>query len=55
MLSTWSTSKSEPVRRRVRGRKEEEMVEKPGVIANYMKNMRGVDTADQYCVTYCFL
>jgi hypothetical protein len=33
MLSTWSTSKSEPVRRKVRGRKEE-MVEKPSVIAN---------------------
>jgi hypothetical protein len=27
MLSTWSASKSEPVRRKVRGRKEEEMVE----------------------------
>ena len=55
MLSTWSTSKSEPVRRKVRGREEEEMVEKPSVIANYMKNMGGVDTADQYCATYCFL
>lgn len=55
VLSTWSTSKSEPVRRKVRGRKEEEMVEKPSVIANYMKNMGGVDTADQYCATYCFL
>jgi len=55
MLSTWSTSKSEPVRRKVRGRKEEEMVEKPSVIANCMKNMGGVDTADQYCATYCFL
>lgn len=55
VLSTWSTSKSEPVRRKVRGRKEEEMVEKPSVIANYMKNMGGVDTADQYCGTYCFL
>jgi hypothetical protein len=54
MLSTWSTSKSEPVRRKVRGRKEEEMVEKPSVIANYVKNMGRVDTADQYCVTYCF-
>ena len=54
MLSTWSTSKSEPVRRKVRGRKEE-MVEKPSVIANYMKNMGGVHTADQYCATYCFL
>jgi len=39
MLSTWSTSKSEPVSRKVRGRKEEEMVEKPSVIANCMKNM----------------
>ena len=55
MLSTWSTLKSEPVRRKVRGRKEEEMVEKPSIIANYMKNMGGVDTADQYCATYCFL
>ena len=53
MLSTWSTSKSEPVRRKVRGRKEE-MVEKPSVIANYM-NMGGVNTADQYCATCCFL
>jgi hypothetical protein len=49
-----STSKSQPVRRKVGDRKEE-MVEKPSVIANYMKNMGGVDTADQYCVTYCFL
>jgi len=55
MLSTWNMSISEPVWRKVRGRKEEEMVEKPSVIANYMKNMDGVDTADQYCVTYCFL
>jgi hypothetical protein len=55
MLSTWSISKSESVRRKVRGRKEEEMVEKPSVIANYMKNMGGVDTADQDCATYCFL
>ena len=31
------------------------MVEKPSVIANYMKNMGGVDTADHYCTTYCFL
>jgi hypothetical protein len=31
------------------------MVEKPSVIANYMKNMGGVDTADQYCETCCFL
>jgi hypothetical protein len=29
MLSIWSTSKSQPVRRKVRGRKEEDMVEKP--------------------------
>jgi hypothetical protein len=31
------------------------MVEKPSVIANYIKNMGGVHTADQYCATYCFL
>jgi hypothetical protein len=31
------------------------MVEKPSVIANYMKNKGGVDTADQYCATYFFL
>jgi hypothetical protein len=55
MLSTYSTFKSEPVRRKVRGRKEEEMVEKPSVIANYMTNISGVDTADQYCATYYFL
>jgi len=30
-------------------------MEKPSVIANYMKDMGGVDTADQYCATYCFL
>jgi hypothetical protein len=28
---------------------------KPSFIANYMKNMGAVDTADQYCATYCFL
>jgi len=31
------------------------MVEKTSVIAKYMKNIGGVDTADQYCATYCFL
>jgi hypothetical protein len=55
MLSTWSSSKSEPVRRKVRGKKEKEMVEKPSVVVNYMKNMDRVDTADQYFATYCFL
>jgi hypothetical protein len=50
-----STSKSEPVRRKVRGRKEDEMVEKPSVIVNYIKKMGGFDTADQYCATFCFL
>jgi hypothetical protein len=52
MLSTWSTCKSDSVRWKVRGRKEEEIVEKPSVIANYMKNMGGVDTADQYTVSF---
>jgi len=36
-------------------REKEEVVEKPSVIVNYMKNMGGVDNADQYMATYCFL
>jgi hypothetical protein len=35
--------------------KEEEVVDKPSVTVNYMENMGGVDTADQYMATYCFL
>jgi len=38
-----------------REKEEEEVVEKPSVIVNYNKNMGGVDTADQYMATYCFL
>jgi len=30
------------------------MEEKPSVIANYMKNMDGVISADQYCATVSF-
>jgi hypothetical protein len=55
MLSTWSTSKSEPVRRKVRGRKEEDMVEKPSFDCKLHEEHGRVDTADQYCATYCFL
>ena len=35
--------------------KEDEVVEKPSVIVNYMENMGGVDNADQYMATYYFL
>jgi hypothetical protein len=45
---------SEPVRVRVRG-KREEVMEKPSVILNYVENMDGVDNADRYMTTYCFL
>ncbi|KAL6417866.1 hypothetical protein ACFW04_012481 [Cataglyphis niger] len=31
------------------------MVKKPNIILNYIKNMGGVDQADQYASTYCFL
>jgi len=38
-----------------REKEEGEVVEKPSVNVNYKKNMGGVDTADQYMATYCFL
>ena len=38
-----------------REKEEGEVVEKPSVNVNYKKNMGGVDTADQYIATYCFL
>ncbi|KAI4497786.1 hypothetical protein M0802_007112 [Mischocyttarus mexicanus] len=31
------------------------MVKKPNIVVNYIKNMGGVDRADQYASTYCFL
>ena len=34
---------------------EQQNVEKPKVVINYTKSMGGVDRADQYASTYCFL
>ena len=31
------------------------MIKKPNIILNYIKYMGGVDRADQYASTYCFL
>lgn len=31
------------------------MVKKPNIVLNYIKYMGGVDRADQYASTYCFL
>jgi hypothetical protein len=56
MLSTWSTSASEPVRRKMKwSQGEQVIVHKPSVVVNYMKNMGSVETADQYTTSYCFL
>ena len=54
MLSTWSTSASEAVHRRTKSN-QVEVVHKPSVVVNYNKHMGGVDVADQYASTYCFL
>ncbi|XP_046827867.1 piggyBac transposable element-derived protein 4-like [Vespa crabro] len=42
------------VDRRVRGG-ELVRIQKPKIVIDYTKNMRGVDRADQYAATYCFL
>ncbi|KAL2731781.1 piggyBac transposable element-derived protein 4-like [Vespula squamosa] len=42
------------VHRRVRGG-ELVRIQKPKMVIDYTKNMRGVDRADQYAATYCFL
>lgn len=54
MLSTWGTSKSEFVRSRRFGNRAQPIL-KPCTIVQYNKNMGGVDLADQYTATYCFL
>ena len=46
LLSTWRTYMLEPVRRSVKGKTEEEVMEKPIVIVNYMENMGRMDTAE---------
>lgn len=32
-----------------------EVIEKPSVVVGYTKSMGGVDRADQYASSYCFL
>lgn len=54
VLSTWDTSATRNINRRVRGGGFIEL-EKPIAIINYNKYMCGVDIADQYTSTYCFM
>lgn len=53
-LTTWDNAGITPVKRILRGGVEV-TVKKPNVIINYIKYMGGVDRADQYASTYCFL
>ncbi|XP_045536705.1 piggyBac transposable element-derived protein 4-like [Papilio machaon] len=53
-LSTRNEAGLTSVDRRVRGG-ELVRIQKPKIVIDYTKNMRGVDRADQYAATYCFL
>ena len=53
-LSSWDVSGTEPVNRRVRGGNIQ-VIHKPHIIVNYNKYMGGVDRADSYATSYCFL
>nr|XP_034194964.1 piggyBac transposable element-derived protein 4-like [Osmia lignaria] len=54
MLSTCATSSSTTVTKRSRKEGRTHIV-KPDVVINYNKYMGGVDKADQYTGTYCFM
>jgi hypothetical protein len=54
MLSNWHSNETRVVNRIKRGGIEEEIV-KPEVVIDYTKYMGGVDRADHYTSTYCFL
>ncbi|XP_020297799.1 piggyBac transposable element-derived protein 4-like, partial [Pseudomyrmex gracilis] len=54
MLSTCATSSSKTVTKRSRKEGVTDTV-KPDVVLNYNKYMGGVDKADQYTGTYCFM
>lgn len=54
LLSTRNEAGLTSVDRRVRGG-ELVRIQKPKIVIDYTKNMRGVDRADQYAATYCFL
>lgn len=49
-LNTWKIPLSEPVKRRLKRKKE-----RPTVTVNCMKYKGGKDTTNQYTATYCFL
>lgn len=54
LLSNWHTNDSKTVTGIIRGGNVEEII-KPVSIIDYTKNMRGVDIADQYAASYCFM
>ncbi|CAK9809212.1 PiggyBac transposable element-derived protein 4 [Anthophora quadrimaculata] len=54
LLSTRNEAGLMSIHRRVRGG-ELVRIQKPKMVIDYTKNMRGVDRADQYAATYCFL
>lgn len=54
ILSSWDVSGTQPINRRVRGGNIQ-VIDKPTVIVNYNKYMGGVDRADSYSASYCFL
>lgn len=53
-LTNWNNAGMTPVKRILRGGVEV-TVKKPNVVIDYIKHMGGVDRADQYASTYCFL
>lgn len=54
LLSNWHNNKMITNKRFRRGGIEE-VIEKPSVVVGYTKSMGGVDQADQYPFSYCFL
>lgn len=54
LLSTWDTSATKQINRRMRGGGFLQL-EKPVAVINYNNYMGGVDRADQYTASYCFM
>ena len=52
MLSTWDNSDVKTISRVIRGQQED--VQKPLVICDYIKHMGAVDRSDHYCTSYLF-